>query len=172
VEEDTSPESNVAAGEDISPDFARWVTEASEVGALRLRLPDPTPIFRHGSLEYFGAGFPRSFSALDLPKTDPHRLLLDSLKSTDQEAIDRRKLFHSANSFLIQHSWPEFEVDFAEDRTLGLLGGSGESMAQSWPKNSTIASSSSTTEEPEPDLARADDFTLASLVGGRAPSPF
>lgn len=102
----------MAAGEDISPDFARWVAEASEVGALRLRLPDPTPIFRHGSLEYFGAGFPRSFSALDLPKTDPHQLLLDSLKSTDQEAIGRRKLFHSANSFLIQHSWPEFEVDF------------------------------------------------------------
>jgi hypothetical protein len=59
-------------------------------GVPWFRMPDPTPFFRHGSLEYFDVGFPRFFFALDLPKTDPHQLLLDSLKSTD-----------STNSFLI-----------------------------------------------------------------------
>jgi hypothetical protein len=94
-------------------------------------MPDPTPFFRHGSLEYFDVGFPRFFFALDLPKTDPHQLLLDSLKSTDREAIRRRKTLPLHKLFPDLAHLPEFEVDFAEDRTLGLLSGGGESMAQS-----------------------------------------
>ena len=112
-------------------------------------LPHPMSTFSHALLNDLSVSFPLLLGAPNLCELDLHRILVDPIRLAHRVAWQSAMVnhFNSTRSFRIQKSWPELGWLVAGG-TLGAAGGGGESMAQSWPKNSKTVSSSPITDKP------------------------